>query len=265
MAAWVVPVVASVLGAGSSILQGLFNRSAQSEANAQNVGLSREQMAWQEAMWNKQNAYNLPSAQMERYKQAGLNPNLIYGQSNMAGSVGSYTRANVQPEGLELGILPVISQFMDMQVKQAQADNLKAQNDLIRQQVETEFYRSGISSEDLENKQYDNILKRSLLLRDTVFPDGMTSEPTEYSTIYPEAKAAELKQLIRQYQLQGKDLFLKDKDLSLKDMDLVLKSLGAEGSVLENKLKSKELSYTDAERLISIITKIFGSLGIFLK
>ena len=30
-------------------------------------------------MWNMNNAYNDPSAQMERLRQAGLNPNLVYG------------------------------------------------------------------------------------------------------------------------------------------------------------------------------------------
>ncbi|MDR0738337.1 MAG: hypothetical protein LBF39_04600, partial [Prevotellaceae bacterium] len=88
MAAWI-PIVAAGISAGSSVLQSFLNYDSQSSANEQNVALSREQMAWQEAMWNKQNAYNLPAAQMERYKQAGLNPNLIYGQSNTAGSVGS--------------------------------------------------------------------------------------------------------------------------------------------------------------------------------
>lgn len=31
-------------------------------------------------MWNLQNEYNTPKAQMERFQEAGLNPNLIYGQ-----------------------------------------------------------------------------------------------------------------------------------------------------------------------------------------
>lgn len=31
-------------------------------------------------MWNKANEYNLPSAQMVRLQEAGLNPNLVYGQ-----------------------------------------------------------------------------------------------------------------------------------------------------------------------------------------
>lgn len=33
-------------------------------------------------MWNRQNEYNTPQAQMSRFKEAGLNPNLIYGKGN---------------------------------------------------------------------------------------------------------------------------------------------------------------------------------------
>ena len=62
--------------------------------------------------WNKQNAYNTPSAQMARYAEAGLNPNLIYGQANTAGSIASPS-ATSKPLNLALG---------------AQIENLKADN-----------------------------------------------------------------------------------------------------------------------------------------
>lgn len=39
-------------------------------------------------MWHMQNAYNDPQSQMERFKSAGLNPHLIYGQGN-AGNANS--------------------------------------------------------------------------------------------------------------------------------------------------------------------------------
>lgn len=48
-------------------------------------------------VWNMQNEYNTPSAQMLRYQDAGLNPNLIYGQSNMAGNINTASAA--QPRG----------------------------------------------------------------------------------------------------------------------------------------------------------------------
>lgn len=55
-------------------------------------------------LWNMQNEYNTPKNQMLRFKEAGLNPNLIYGQTNTAGSIatasGSYGSVNKNQQGL---------------------------------------------------------------------------------------------------------------------------------------------------------------------
>lgn len=47
--------------------------------------------AWdrQLQMWNMNNSYNDPSAQMARLKAAGLNPNLVYGSGNVVGNTSS--------------------------------------------------------------------------------------------------------------------------------------------------------------------------------
>ena len=39
-------------------------------------------------MWNRQNVYNSPIEQMQRLKDAGLNPNLMYGQGNTGNASG---------------------------------------------------------------------------------------------------------------------------------------------------------------------------------
>ena len=41
------------------------------------------------ADWNMQNQYNSPAEQMKRYKEAGLSPHLIYGQTHTASPVRS--------------------------------------------------------------------------------------------------------------------------------------------------------------------------------
>lgn len=53
--------------------------------------LARKNREWNEKMWHMQNEYNTPKAQMQRLKEAGLNPNLAYGHlaSSNAGQVGS--------------------------------------------------------------------------------------------------------------------------------------------------------------------------------
>lgn len=48
-----------------------------------------KQNAYNLEMWNKQNEYNSPQAQMQRFAEAGLNPNLIYSQ----GSSGNNAQA----------------------------------------------------------------------------------------------------------------------------------------------------------------------------
>lgn len=49
-----------------------------------NLNLARQQNQWSIQQWNRENAYNSPSAQMARYKAAGLNPDLMYGQQNLS-------------------------------------------------------------------------------------------------------------------------------------------------------------------------------------
>ena len=72
-------VVAGAFGIGSDQLQAEENWKWQQKASdyAFNQNLQ---------MWNLQNAYNDPAAQMERLQKAGLNPNLVYGCGNVTGN-----------------------------------------------------------------------------------------------------------------------------------------------------------------------------------
>lgn len=49
-----------------------------------NLNLAKMQNQWNIDQWNRENAYNSPAAQMARYKSAGLNSDLIYGQQNLS-------------------------------------------------------------------------------------------------------------------------------------------------------------------------------------
>jgi len=85
------------------------------------------------AFWNQQNEYNSPAAQMARFKAAGLNPHLIYGQGS-AGNASSVQTPDVQPlnrRDPEFGnVLSTAGNSMlnyyDIKIKQAQANNLAA-------------------------------------------------------------------------------------------------------------------------------------------
>lgn len=89
------------LSFGSGVIGGIAGLFGQNKQNKANMDLVREQNNAQMALakyqadrnldlWNLNNEYNTPKAQMQRYKDAGLNPNLIYGNgSSSAGNSSS--------------------------------------------------------------------------------------------------------------------------------------------------------------------------------
>ena len=65
-----------------SAVSGLFGMSATQSNNQANMELAKYQNEQNIKLWQMQNEYNLPKNQMQRYIDAGLNPNLMYGQGN---------------------------------------------------------------------------------------------------------------------------------------------------------------------------------------
>jgi len=127
---------------GSSIIGGGLSSLGQFSANSSNLKIARENRQWNLEQWNRENAYNTPQAQMQRYVDAGLNPNLIYGSgsasSGNAGAVPSSPIPHV--ESVTKGIDP--STFMSMlsayqQIKQSEAtvDLTQKNADLVTQKT----------------------------------------------------------------------------------------------------------------------------------
>lgn len=80
--------------------------------DAQAFEKSENELAFEreKEMWNMQNFYNSPAEQMKRYADAGLNPNLIYGQgtSGNATSSPSYNPTSAtKPQSLTPPQLPL--------------------------------------------------------------------------------------------------------------------------------------------------------------
>lgn len=123
-----------LLGIGSNLLG---NRSI-AKQNQLSQKFSREmydkQFEDNIKLWNMQNAYNDPRAQMERLRNAGLNPNLVYGGSSggAAGTAGSIASTDHMPAEFRSAqfteAASSINQYFDLAIKQAQVNNLRTQN-----------------------------------------------------------------------------------------------------------------------------------------
>lgn len=110
--------------AWASIGTTLFNTGSTLYTNSQN----RKNAL---ADWNRQNAYNNPKQQMQRYKEAGLNPNLIYTQQNNAQPVRSTDYVAPQAPDFQ-GVLAKSNQI---KLQDQQLKNLALQNDAIKAQI----------------------------------------------------------------------------------------------------------------------------------
>ncbi|UIB81484.1 DNA pilot protein [Flyfo microvirus Tbat2_185] len=140
--------IPAALSFGGNIIGNLFNRKAQKDANKTNIQLAHYTNTENIKQWNRANAYNTPEAQMQRFKDAGLNPNLIYGQQNTAAASPRMDMPTVnapQFNGFD-SVIPAMQLYMDIKQRNAQLDNLKAQNELVRAQTVSEGVRNGLTT-----------------------------------------------------------------------------------------------------------------------
>lgn len=84
---------AQIANVGVNAFAGGITTKSYAQARQAQWDAMLAQRDWAVADWNKQNEYNHPSAQMERLREAGLNPNLVYGSGNATGNAGTPTGA----------------------------------------------------------------------------------------------------------------------------------------------------------------------------
>lgn len=125
---------ASLLGQGMNAAFNSANNRRQQRFAENMYGLQRMDALHD---WEMMNQYNSPANQMKRFTEAGLNPNLIYGSANNNVSpVRSSSAGNFSPEPNRVDMSAVTQPLMsiyDVQVKQAQTDNLKQQLEIAKQ------------------------------------------------------------------------------------------------------------------------------------
>ena len=175
-------VVNGAVGLGGSSSDALVNETnlnAQKELanyNAQmQMQLNKQTQQYNLDMWNLTNQYNSPSAQMARYEAAGLNKNLIYGQSNTAVSApnleapkfdtGTYNPVDTRIQRAQLALA--------LQEHKQQIQNQAIENDLKRQQLLLSE-RDADRSDALAQAQI-SALKANL---------GLTSENNQFNRSY---------------------------------------------------------------------------------
>lgn len=157
-----------------SALNTLVNASGNAIAAGKNKRLTKmtikaqkeaQEYEWQQnlALYHYNNQYNSPEAQMQRLKDAGLNPNLVYGSGSVSGNTSGALPRYEAPspdyrgsnQSESASFLQAAAQYLDYQTKTAQIDNLQATNEMIQTQT------AGVEIENLR-KEFDLDLETEL-------------------------------------------------------------------------------------------------------
>lgn len=239
------------------------NRKSQQQQNEADRQFQREmydrQRADSVADWEKMNKYNSPQQQMQRLREAGLNPNMVYdkGADNTAVMIRSASPGTGnQPapqysDSLSPAMvsgLNAFSEYQKVKQSQAQTDNLNKLNGLIAadialkqsQKEQTDAVKSG---QDLKNVAYG--IENNLL-------DLDWQQKTRLSDMYIADKTAEFNLKQQALKLGEQDYELKEvyANIALNDYELrrVLNSAQAAKTyqdILESKIqvKQKQLQY----------------------
>jgi len=155
--------IASLIQSGASLLGGSLNALSQRAQNRRSERFTREMYDKTNQQnlsnWRLQNEYNSPQATMQRFQEAGLNKHLIYGQNSASAPVPTpdlqtpQFRAPEWGNGVSAAGLTGINSIYDIQIKQAQIDNLKTQNTVLleEQRLKAAQTRATMTAEQRAN------------------------------------------------------------------------------------------------------------------
>lgn len=152
--------ISAGIAVGGSLVNGLMqgsqnraNRRWQSKENQKSRDYNTE-------MWEKNNAYNDPTQQMARLKNAGINPHLAYSQGGVTNTSSSPASSNASsmPEGRapQLDVNAMLNaRLVGEQINNIKADTAKKEAEArnIGTDTEGKTLQNGISTKVLENWQ----------------------------------------------------------------------------------------------------------------
>lgn len=141
-------------------------------AQSYNFNLAKQQNTWNIQQWNRENAYNSLVQQRIRYAQAGMNPDLVYSQGNLASQSPMLTSgAPTSPLGSDAygqysSWSNIVNEALQTMLLEAQIDNVEA--DTENKDADTDK-----KGEETKGLSIDNIYKalhheQELKIGDTV-------------------------------------------------------------------------------------------------
>lgn len=224
-------IAAGAAALAGAIIKGVSNKRAQRRQNAYNKQMAELENQKQLEYWNMQNEYNSPAAQMQRLKEAGLNPNLAYQNvsTGNAEAMPSYTTPeqsfqNYAGETMqEVGstLASQITAYQSIQMNQAQIEAQRMNNELLSAHLP---YANSAAYLKYHGQEVQNLLTQSQI--------DKVNEEIRYINSNRELNQQQRQNLERNFELLGKQLENMDVQKRISLIDESIRA--AQKSIIED-------------------------------
>lgn len=155
--------------AGSAVVSGKMNRRATAHARE----MWDKQGVRELEYWNMQNAYNDPSAQMQRLKDAGLNPNLVYGDGGATPTAAPLTAKQANSVDFKVPNMDISG------VVQSALAAQQTQANIARTNAETRSIDARTAGQEFQNTLNEEIGLKSMMDRYTTESEILATQQTK--------------------------------------------------------------------------------------
>lgn len=166
--------IGSIISGIGSIFGSTASYKGQKDTNKTNIRLAQEAREHDVNMWNRQNQYNTPEMQMQRLKEAGLNPNLIYGSGQAStGNADAPKQSPVATTSNALAsfnnnqAIQMLGAYQDWQVKKAQIKNIE--EEAASKSLANKFMLSSMDDRLFGEKWKSNLYYANAKYRDELY------------------------------------------------------------------------------------------------
>lgn len=247
------PLQQGIISGASSLVSAGGNIVSTLLANKANRELAKYSFDQQRQMIREQNEYNSPLQQMARYKEAGLNPNLMFGniENGNQSQLAKYEAPTMQAPNVDADVTSAMQLMLTAKRTEAEIDNINAQTQRYQEETRSAMLRNNwesfISGKPVDGWSFDG--SRKLRQYDL----GLQSQDVSNALNRVRIEVGKLDQ-------QEKAFFVG----KILPLTFQLKRLELQGASYENAMKAIDLSLWREKRIADMSANPFKAASVLI-
>lgn len=181
--------------------------------------------------------YNTPAMQMQRFKDAGLNPNLVYGQGNPGNMSSAPSYPDIRPSDYQGAVSGAITQMADLAIKSNQAKLLETQAGLNETKIDESTVKQSLMAAQRDLVKSNPYMRKEYVNAMVLQLESLAKLKAQEASFMTDWTTVDGVKWQRGYLKMQRDLDSMLKKLNIQSADLAVKARIIEGKEFDNILK----------------------------